>query len=93
VLDCFCGSGTTLAAAQQNNRRWIGIDQSDLAIATAQKKLMTLTGTMPEITTSEAIHSKAFVNYSYLIDDLPESKQLVLFEKGAKYRTKKKTKK
>ena len=28
VLDCFCGSGTTLNAAQINGRNWIGIDQS-----------------------------------------------------------------
>ncbi len=39
VLDCFCGSGTTLLAAQKHNRRWIGIDQSDLAIQAAHKKL------------------------------------------------------
>ncbi len=39
VLDCFCGSGTTLEAAQINNRRWIGIDQSELAIKVAMKKL------------------------------------------------------
>lgn len=31
VLDCFCGSGTTLLAANHCNRRWIGIDQSPLA--------------------------------------------------------------
>ena len=39
VLDCFCGSGTTLVAAQSLNRNWIGIDQSDAAIKVAQKKL------------------------------------------------------
>jgi adenine-specific DNA-methyltransferase len=39
VLDCFCGSGTTLLSAQQNNRNWIGIDQSDVAIEQCQKKL------------------------------------------------------
>jgi adenine specific DNA methylase Mod len=39
VLDCFCGSGTTLLAAQKNNRNWIGIDQSDLAIKAIRKKL------------------------------------------------------
>ena len=26
VLDCFCGSGTTLAVAQKLGRRWIGCD-------------------------------------------------------------------
>ncbi|GAB6393476.1 MAG: site-specific DNA-methyltransferase [Treponematales bacterium] len=39
VLDCFCGSGTTLQAAQRNNRRWIGIDRSELAIAVTVEKL------------------------------------------------------
>lgn len=39
VLDCFCGSGTTLASAQRNGRKWIGIDQSELAIKVAKNKL------------------------------------------------------
>jgi adenine-specific DNA-methyltransferase len=39
VLDCFCGSGTTLKAAQTNNRRWIGIDKSKLAIHVAKQKI------------------------------------------------------
>lgn len=32
VLDCFCGSGSTLYAAARNGRNWIGIDQSSEAI-------------------------------------------------------------
>ena len=39
VLDCFCGSGTTLVAAQELNRNWIGIDKSEPAIKVVQKKL------------------------------------------------------
>lgn len=39
VLDCFCGSGTTLLAAQELNRKWIGIDQSDQAIKIVKKRL------------------------------------------------------
>jgi adenine-specific DNA-methyltransferase len=39
VLDCFCGSGTTLVASQELNRKWIGIDQSDEAIKITQKRL------------------------------------------------------
>jgi adenine-specific DNA-methyltransferase len=42
VLDCFCGSGTTLKSAQILNRRWIGIDQSDLAIQVAKQKINTI---------------------------------------------------
>ncbi len=32
VMDCFCGSGTTLLAADQLGRSWIGIDKSEIAI-------------------------------------------------------------
>lgn len=39
VLDCFCGSGTTLKAAQELGRNWIGIDKSQEAIKIALKKL------------------------------------------------------
>lgn len=38
VMDCFCGSGTTLVAANQCSRKWIGIDQSDIAINTVRKR-------------------------------------------------------
>lgn len=39
VLDCFCGSGTTLKSAALMGRRWIGIDQSPLAIEATKKKM------------------------------------------------------
>lgn len=39
VLDPFCGSGTALVAAQNNNRQWIGIDQSDEAIRVTEQRL------------------------------------------------------
>ena len=42
VLDCFCGSGTTLKAAQLLNRKWIGIDQSEHAIKAAIEKIKTI---------------------------------------------------
>jgi adenine-specific DNA-methyltransferase len=38
VLDCFCGSGTTLAVASQLGRNWIGIDNSSEAIGTMLKR-------------------------------------------------------
>jgi len=41
VLDCFCGSGTTLKAAQELGRYWIGIDKSEVAINVALSKLTT----------------------------------------------------
>lgn len=44
VLDCFCGSGTTLKSAQLNGRKWIGIDKSDHAIKATINKLETIEG-------------------------------------------------
>jgi adenine-specific DNA-methyltransferase len=44
VLDCFCGSGTTLKSAQMLNRKWIGIDQSEVAIEVAKTKLDEIQG-------------------------------------------------
>ncbi|MDI6788905.1 MAG: site-specific DNA-methyltransferase, partial [Planctomycetota bacterium] len=41
VLDCFAGSGTTLIVAEELKRRWVGIDNSPVAIRTIQKRLLT----------------------------------------------------
>lgn len=42
VLDCFAGSGTTLAVAEKLGRRWIGVDCGKLAIYTIQKRLLNI---------------------------------------------------
>jgi len=39
VLDPFCGCGTTIAAAQRLDRRWIGIDITHLAIGLIKTRL------------------------------------------------------
>jgi site-specific DNA-methyltransferase (adenine-specific) len=39
VLDPFCGCGTTIAAAQRLNRKWIGIDVTHLSIALQKYRL------------------------------------------------------
>ncbi|MFI3242486.1 MAG: site-specific DNA-methyltransferase [Alphaproteobacteria bacterium] len=39
ILDFFCGSGTTLIAAEELGRRWVGIDQSKNAVKIAKKRL------------------------------------------------------
>lgn len=43
VMDFFCGSGSTLAAAQGLGRKWIGIDKSEKAIEVAKARLDALT--------------------------------------------------
>jgi DNA modification methylase len=40
VLDCFAGSGTTVAVAERLGRRWIAVDCGKLAIYTMQKRLL-----------------------------------------------------
>jgi len=47
VLDCFCGSGTTLAVAQRLGRHWIGIDIADLAISLTRDRLQKLIDKKP----------------------------------------------
>lgn len=39
VMDCFCGSGSTLLAADKCGREWIGIDASPVAIKVAKNNL------------------------------------------------------
>ncbi|MCB8964705.1 MAG: site-specific DNA-methyltransferase [Bacteroidales bacterium] len=46
VLDCFCGSGTTLKSAHSQNRCWIGIDQSELAINATKEKIGIIEGNL-----------------------------------------------
>jgi site-specific DNA-methyltransferase (adenine-specific) len=46
VLDPFCGCGTTIAAAQKLDRRWIGIDITHLAIALQKYRLKDSFGLM-----------------------------------------------
>lgn len=39
ILDPFCGSGTTLVSAHRFHRLWIGIDVSEIALATTKERL------------------------------------------------------
>jgi DNA modification methylase len=40
ILDVFCGSGTTLYAAEKLNRRWIGADISKFAIYLTRNRIL-----------------------------------------------------
>ncbi|MBI5027058.1 MAG: site-specific DNA-methyltransferase [Nitrospirae bacterium] len=42
VADFFCGGGTTLVVAQRLNRRWIGSDQSRIAVAITADRITRL---------------------------------------------------
>ncbi len=47
VADVFCGSGTTLVAAEQLGRRWIGCDLGRFAIHTTRKRLLNVADCQP----------------------------------------------
>lgn len=47
VLDCFVGSGTTPAVAEQLGRRWIAIDIGRFAIHTTRKRLLATQAVRP----------------------------------------------
>jgi len=42
VADFFCGGGTTLAVAQKLNRKWVGCDQSRVAVALTADRISRL---------------------------------------------------
>jgi SAM-dependent methyltransferase len=47
VLDCFCGSGTSAAVAEECGRRWIACDLSRFAIHTTRKRLLGVKNVKP----------------------------------------------
>ena len=47
VLDCFVGSGTTAAVAENLGRRWIACDLSRFGIHVTRKRLLAIEGVQP----------------------------------------------
>ena len=45
VADFFCGSGTTVAAAQKLNRNWLGVDLGDESIKVIKERMISLDAT------------------------------------------------
>jgi site-specific DNA-methyltransferase (adenine-specific) len=39
VVDFFCSGGTTLVAAKQSGRRWLGFDISEESVALSKRRL------------------------------------------------------
>ncbi len=47
ILDCFCGSGTTLDVSDKHDRHWIGCDLGRFAIHTSRKRLLQIPDVKP----------------------------------------------
>lgn len=82
VLDCFAGSGTTLAVASQNNRRWIGVDKSDEAIKTILNRLKHGTEPMGDFVNDKKPKNLTLplydpvVDFTLYIDEVTRKKQV-----------------
>jgi len=74
VLDCFAGSGTTLAVAEKLGRRWIGIDCGKLAIYTIQKRMLNLKSEVGN--KGKPIKPKPFTLYNAGLYDFSTLRQL-----------------
>lgn len=66
VLDCFAGSGTTLAAADELNRKWLGIDCSEEAINTILDRFYQGISALGDF-----VEKKQNTNGSYSLFDTP----------------------
>src|SRR5947209_8120453 len=73
-MDCFAGSGTTLAVAEKLDRRWIGIDCGKLAIYTIQKRLLGLRSNIGN--DGPKFPVKPFTLYNAGLYDLSQLRQL-----------------
>lgn len=69
VLDCFAGSGTTLVAAEQLGRDWIGVDIGEVAISTIVNRLANGSKRLSELSVKQKCRTELKTERS-LFDDL-----------------------
>jgi len=70
VLDCFSGSGTTLAVSSEMGRQWIGIDSSAHAIATTLRRFASGLQPMGDFVTARMAKG-ADIQQAFLFTDDP----------------------
>lgn len=74
VLDCFAGSGTTLVAAEELGRQWIGVDIGDEAIATITKRFKNGSKPMGDYVNKKAVSQKTMDLFGN-IENVSDGKQ------------------
>lgn len=80
VLDPFCGTGTTLVAAERLNRLWTGGDASPLAVEVTERRLRAECATGPRVRTREdlgrsgvTVHAAGSIAIERLVEELAPS--------------------
>lgn len=79
VLDCYAGSGTTLAVADEMQRHWIGIDRSPEAIATILKRFEHGLLPMGDYVDAKSSQKEEGLNQPSLFDTLDSQAQVTEF--------------
>lgn len=92
VLDCFCGSGTSLVAADMLGRRWLGIDASRVAIETCLRRFATGSDPMGDYVgakpTRESRAKRSIEDFSMLLAEKYADVANSLAESWAGFKTK-----
>ncbi len=80
VLDCFAGSGTTLVAADELNRNWIGVDIGSESIKVILNRFLNGTNTLDH----HINYEKNILKSNQLGSDIEE--QEIPFKKTSKFK-------
>lgn len=77
VLDCFCGSGTTMVVAEKLGRKWIGCDINQGAIQTSIKRINQIFETQKGKDDLNAFKVLNVNNYDIFKNEV-EAKQIIM---------------
>ena len=81
VLDCFCGSGTTVEAAEKLGRRWIAADLNKGAVQTAFVRLQSFIASKSNLMSKNHSFAHYRVN-NYDFSQQDENRKVVILKYG-----------
>jgi 3-methyladenine DNA glycosylase/8-oxoguanine DNA glycosylase len=86
VLDCYAGSGTTLAVAEEMQRHWIGLDNSTEALSTILKRFQQGLLPMGDYVQERKEKKKTVPQQATLFDTLNKESMLLLSTKNSAHK-------